>query len=71
MGMIWVVRRTNDAMKPLRGTKIVFSEENYALAYIDKVLHGYGVVYSIPLHNSMVLSREQFNTLGIVQHTLI
>ncbi len=67
MGKIWVVRRTNDAMQPLRGTKIVFSREEYALAYIDGVLHGFGVVYSLPLHDSMVQPRK----LDIVEHTMI
>jgi predicted peptidase len=69
---IWIVRKTDDAFKPLAASKIVFSKREDADSYVAVILGGYGIVYSIPMHTDPVtMTREQLAEYHIVKNDLV
>lgn len=60
---VWVVRRTDDDRHPIMGTKVVFAHRTDAERYITEVLHGYAILYSVPLNTGPVTARIVRNTM--------
>jgi hypothetical protein len=72
MDQIWVVHRTDDTRRAVRGTRINFSTKQAAADYVRDVCGGYGTVMSLPLYTrSPKLTDQEMKALDVKQVTMV
>jgi len=72
MDRVWVVHRTDDTRRAVRGTRINFSTREAADDYVRDVCGGYGIVTSLPLYTrSPKLTAREMKALDVKQVTMV